>query len=247
MFTDESYFETGNLRSRRARGVLRRSGEEYLSRNMNRKFPKGASVMFWGCIRYNFNGEQLPYHVYKTPYETKKEEQIALEKLWDEYKYEVREHNFLGGMGIPVGLRPLLKERDKGRKGGIDWYLYREQILLPLFHPFIELYPDTIIMEDNAPSHKSHYTISLRQKLGYVKLLWPPNSPDLNPIETIWDEMKDKIKKDLGWNFTAAGIRGVIVKHWKELTSTRINHHIMSMNVRIEACIADNGGNNFKF
>lgn len=50
VFTDESYFETGALRRRRARGVLQRLGEAYLPQNLNRKFAHGARVMFWGAI-----------------------------------------------------------------------------------------------------------------------------------------------------------------------------------------------------
>lgn len=64
-------------------------------------------------------------------------------------------------------------------------------------------------MEDNAPDHKKYYHDSIPQwQLGLQKLEWPANSPDLNPIETIWTEMKDAVKERLGWNFTAKGIRG---------------------------------------
>lgn len=67
IFTDESYFETGNLRSRRARGVLRCLGEAYLPRNINRKFPKGATVMFWGAILYGYSGILIIFY-YKVLY-----------------------------------------------------------------------------------------------------------------------------------------------------------------------------------
>jgi len=56
IFTDESYFETGALRRRRARGVLRRAGEQYLPQNINGKFPKGPTVVFWGAIMYGYKG-----------------------------------------------------------------------------------------------------------------------------------------------------------------------------------------------
>jgi hypothetical protein len=46
IFTDESYFETGDLRRRRARGVLRRPGEAYVARNLGQKFATGVTVMF---------------------------------------------------------------------------------------------------------------------------------------------------------------------------------------------------------
>lgn len=59
IFTDESYFETGNLRSRRARGVLRRAGEAYEPQKIDRKFAPGATVMFWGAISYGKSGMYL--------------------------------------------------------------------------------------------------------------------------------------------------------------------------------------------
>lgn len=77
IFTDESYFETGALRKRRARGVLRRAGEEYRPQNMDHKFQGGATVMFWGAILYGYDGSVLPYHVHRTPYETDDEKSAA--------------------------------------------------------------------------------------------------------------------------------------------------------------------------
>lgn len=104
-------------------------------------------------------------------------------------------------------------------------------------------------MEDNAPAHKHHYNAEAREELGLKKIIWPSNSPDLNPIETIWPEMKDSVKARLGpkWKFTAGEIRKVVEQEWKKYPVERVNHHIISMSRCIEACIADNGGNNFNF
>lgn len=56
IFTDESYFEIGALRKRRARGVLRWAKEEYRPQNMDQKFQGDATVMFWGAILYEYDG-----------------------------------------------------------------------------------------------------------------------------------------------------------------------------------------------
>ena len=43
-----------------------------------------------------------------------------------------------------------------------------------------------IFMHDNAPSHAAKATITFLKSLGFMNdtlMVWPPNSPDLNPIE----------------------------------------------------------------
>ncbi|KAG0135206.1 hypothetical protein HOY82DRAFT_600982 [Tuber indicum] len=102
-------------------------------------------------------------------------------------------------------------------------------------------------MEDNAPAHIHHYHNTPREKLGLQKLVWPANSPDLNPIKTIWMEMKDLIKERLGICITASGIRQIVEEQWATYPREKINRHILSMPDRIEACIKDEVGNSFNF
>ena len=56
-------------------------------------------------------------------------------------------------------------------------------------------------MQDGSPCHNSSQTIRWLSQKAKVIPGWPPNSPDLNPIETIWVIMK----KDL--NHFNGGIR----------------------------------------
>jgi hypothetical protein len=49
----------------------------------------------------------------------------------------------------------------KNGRGGINWYRYQKEILIPKLLPFAKECqkdrPETIVQEDNAPAHKSHY------------------------------------------------------------------------------------------
>ncbi len=64
------------------------------------------------------------------------------------------------------------------------------------------------LMEDESPVHKSKVSCKTRKNLGIEVFLknksgqpgsffWPVNSPDLNPIENAWSQLKTEIfKKD---------------------------------------------------
>jgi len=48
-------------------------------------------------------------------------------------------------------------------------------------------------MQDNAPGHHARATLREIAARGIEVIDWPPYSPDLNPIETCWDHMKNFI------------------------------------------------------
>ena len=84
-------------------------------------------------------------------------------------------------------------ERDENsqRRGYMAWSL--SKILrkaLPRIHQ-----AGMIFQQDNAPMHSSLAIRNLLVELGIPTLVWPPYSPDLNPIEHAWRRLKDRIKR----------------------------------------------------
>jgi transposase len=57
-----------------------------------------------------------------------------------------------------------------------------------------ELKPGQVVIMDNAAFHKSQETKSLIEEAGCRILFLPPYSPDLNPIELFWGNLKKKIQ-----------------------------------------------------
>ena len=66
-----------------------------------------------------------------------------------------------------------------------SWF---EQVLVP------ELSPGKIIIMDNAKVHKSAEIFDLAYSVGCKVVFLPPYSPDLNPIEKFWANLKKSIK-----------------------------------------------------
>lgn len=57
-----------------------------------------------------------------------------------------------------------------------------------------ELKAGQFVVMDNASFHKSQKTRDLIESVGCTLIFLPPYSPDLNPIEKFWANMKRWIK-----------------------------------------------------
>lgn len=250
LFTDEVYFEPSSLRSNHAKGVLRQAGEEYLPRNLNRKFYRGKSAMFWGGILHGYSGSELPHHMFTNPIETKPQKAAAIIQLQHESEQDFQDWAYFTARG-ELHTFPLTKAQSTKRKGGIDWFVYRERILRSQVFPFLaaEMHSrgeKLFFLEDNAPAHVSRYNIAECLDNHFVKIRIPSSSPDMNVIEQVWNHIKKHVKERIGWDFTDARIREIAVEEWMDLSRDFVNELTASMPRRLAAVIAANGGNEFE-
>ena len=79
-------------------------------------------------------------------------------------------------------------------EGNLDGSEY-SKILREVFGPIKDTFKKKkyLFMQDNAPAHKSLIVKETLLELGIQNLPWPPQSPDLNPIENVWSIVKQKL------------------------------------------------------
>ena len=53
-----------------------------------------------------------------------------------------------------------------------------------------------IFMQDNEPCHKAK-TVKFLEEEGIAVMKWPPQSPDMNPIENVWKSLERKLRTEI--------------------------------------------------
>ena len=107
--------------------------------------------------------------------------------------------------------------------------------------PFIQFHgPNATFTHDNALPHSAAI---IRQFLAInnVNVLgWHANSPDLNPIEQIWDELRRRVRRNHAIH-TVNDFAAAVQADWANLPAPLIKRYVNNMRRRITACIAQNG------
>ncbi len=126
--------------------------------------------------------------------------------------------------------------------GKINSDTYCERIV-PLIDGWLRLYPQLKLMQDNAPGHAAAGTITELLERRIIPIFWPAFSPDLNPIEKIWNWMKDWIEREYGeQNWTDTKLRDAVRAAWDAITIEQLNELVNSMHQRCLDVIAAQGG-----
>ena len=72
--------------------------------------------------------------------------------------------------------------------------ILEDEFLRSLEHLGMEL-DEVLFQQDNARPHMAKVSLKWLKDHGVECLEWPPNSPDLSPIENLWAELKRRLGK----------------------------------------------------
>jgi transposase len=99
-----------------------------------------------------------------------------------------------------------------------------------------------ILLDDNARPHRAQVVLNTfgDEEINHLPL--PPLSPDLNPIEHVWDFLQRRLDNHHPHPTTRQELRDVLPVLWQQIPQEHINHCIASMPARCEAVIEAHGG-----
>ncbi|GFY25032.1 transposable element Tc1 transposase [Trichonephila clavipes] len=103
-------------------------------------------------------------------------------------------------------------------------------------------YPTCSIMDDNATCHRTLAVQDCLDSKGIQRLVWPARSPDLNPIENVWDALGRQVA---GRNYPPTNKNTLIralTEEWDKLPQQLLDNVVQSMVRRVECCITLHGG-----
>ncbi|KAF4620782.1 hypothetical protein D9613_000081 [Agrocybe pediades] len=133
-----------------------------------------------------------------------------------------------------------------GKGGGMNSKLYREQVLDGCLKSYYEKKKaekgKVYFQQDGAPSHRSKATQQWFQESGIKLLFHPASSPDLNPIEPVWHELKQVLRRLDPPPSNVESLSKAVLEAWEQLPVSDVNKHIKNMPKRISAVLASKGG-----
>jgi hypothetical protein len=252
--------------------VTRTSDELWHEDCVEPKFDKRTGLLFFGIIGRNFKGKCYIFDP-ESPEERKRIQrdweasvQPQFNALLEEYewklqKYEQAKAAQAAAKGkakatIKTGRKPrkptmkLFPHRNPNIRG-VDWYRYVEEVVKPILRPELERFIEEKdpwclpkLIQDNAGAHEKAVNDGYFMDMPCELLRWPSDSPDLNPIEHIWEWIRRQISSRYGY-LKANQVRGVWLEMWKELPISVINKAMDHFLVVLQRCVDQQGDNRY--
>ena len=146
---------------------------------------------------------------------------------------------FGGGGGISItGKTPLIIV-----DGNMNAIRYRDEILTPDVFPYLRtLGAGAIVQDDNARPHRARIITDHLQAHCVDRMEWPACSPDLNPIEHLWDQLGRAVRRQMTPVSTLLDLRRILLEEWNAIPQIRIQRLVLSMRKRCQATIHAFGG-----
>lgn len=129
----------------------------------------------------------------------------------------------------------------EGRMNSQRYVAMINEILEPsILKLFEEDDPEYLLQQDNAPCHTSKKTLEWFSENNVPLISWPPQSPDLSPIENLWSILKRKLS--IFRYKSKEDFKEKIFDEWNKISAEQCKKLVDSMPKRVRAVIKAKGG-----
>lgn len=153
---------------------------------------------------------------------------------------------FWGGMSADGKTELSSVSRTGGARGqgSMTAHQYITEILEDHVVPYAGFIGDGFtLMHDNARAHTTGIVHGYLQEVGIPVMQWPARSPDLNPIEHLWDQLKRKVRSRDPAPTTLQELQDAVIEEWDSIPQEEVLKLVRSMRERMEAVIRARGDN----
>ena len=131
-----------------------------------------------------------------------------------------------------VGLGPLV-----ALEGNMTGEKYIELLKTTLIPELAVAGRPMTFMQDNAPCHTANLVKAFMAENDIETLPWPPQSPDMNPIENLWAIIKARRQKKFGLPKSKSDLIEQIFDIWDNIEPKLVENLADSANKRVNAVL----------
>ncbi|GFX08906.1 transposable element Tc3 transposase [Trichonephila clavipes] len=157
----------------------------------------------------------------------------------------IKERHNYGGLGVLVWGGIMLNERTELHifdRGPVTGNRDCEEVLLPHVLLFRGAIGPDFIFRDHNRSHRTLAVEELLESEDITRMDSPAYSPDLNPIEHVWDALGRRIEARLYHPENTQQLKQMLIEEWVLLPQEMLHKLVLSMRRRCEATMAVRGG-----
>ena len=164
------------------------------------------------------------------------------ERFSDAY---VLETDRVGGGSVMIwgGIRHVERTDLKVIDGNLNRAHYRDEIIAPIVLPFLRRHRFShVFQQDNARCHVPRVSMDLLNDNHIRTIPWPVLSPDLRPIEHLWNELGRRVRNGLNPPETLDELRRALIQEWNNIPEAVTRNLIGSMRRICQAVLNARGG-----
>ncbi|GFW66660.1 transposable element Tcb1 transposase [Trichonephila clavipes] len=98
-----------------------------------------------------------------------------------------------------------------------------------------------LFQQNKCSIHTSRLAQTWFDEMGVPKLDWPSQSPDLNPIEDLWDELERRLRSQPNRPSSLQALTSAVMDAWKAIPIVTYQKLVESLPKRVQAVIHAKG------